>query len=213
MGQKAKEIEAYTPFTQNAPTDQQIGHDLDPSYLPEEINIFFRSFPFTPQGIEVEPIQSLIESFLPSMARATSLCDTLLEHLTWMFSIVSRQHIIGELIPAIYNRHHVPFTARTYGPHDLALLLIALGIGALVDLTLTPYHPEAQHYYILARAALGLQSVLSHRSVVTVKCLHLMSIYNGMSGKESNLEHSYSLLNFAGQVALGVSKKTPPFLC
>ena len=25
-----------------------------------------------------------------------------------------------------------------------------------------------------------------------------------MSGKESNVEHSYSLLNFAGQVTLGV---------
>jgi hypothetical protein len=93
---------------------------------------------------------------------------------------------------------------RTYGPHDLALLLIALGIGALVDLNLTPYHAEAQHYYRLARSAVSLQSVLTRRSIVTVKCLHLMSIYNGMSGKESNLEHSYSLLNFAGQVALGV---------
>jgi hypothetical protein len=136
------------------------------------------------------------------MARATALCETLLEHLTWMFSIVSRQYLIGELIPAVYapNRTH----ARTYGPHDLALLLIALGIGALVDLNLQPYHAEAQHYYRLARSAVGLQSVLCSRSAVTVKCLHLMSIYNGMSGKESNLEHSYSLLNFAGQVALGV---------
>jgi hypothetical protein len=70
------------------------------------------------------------------------------------------------------------------------------------DLDLEPDYAEAQHYYRLARAAVGLQSVLASRSIVTIKCLHL--IYNGMSGKESNLEHSYSLLNFAGQVALGV---------
>lgn len=120
-----------------------------------------------------------------------------------MFSIVSRQHLVGELIPAIYARNRPP-NSRTYGPHDLALLLIAIGIGVLVDLSLPPYHPEAQHYYRLARAALGLQSVLSNRSIVTVKCLHLMSIYNGMSGKESNLEHSYSLLNFSAQIAFGV---------
>jgi hypothetical protein len=31
-----------------------------------------------------------------------------------------------------------------------------------------------------------------------------MSIYNGMSGKESNLEQSYILLDLAGQVALRV---------
>ena len=152
-------------------------------------------------------MQSAIESFLPSVARATALCETLLEHLTWMFSIVSRQHLIGELIPAVYmrNRAHSP----AYGPHDLALLLITLGIGVLVDLNLPPYHAEAQHYYRLARAAIGLQSVLTRRSIVTIKCLHLMSIYNGMSGKESNLEHSYSLLNFAGQVALGVRSNLP----
>lgn len=32
-----------------------------------------------------------------------------------------------------------------------------------------------------------------------------MSIYNGMSGEESNLEQSYSFLSLAGQVALRVS--------
>lgn len=37
------------------------------------------------------------------------------------------------------------------------------------------------------------------------KVLHLMSVYNGMSGKESNLEQSYILLDLAGQVALRVS--------
>lgn len=31
-----------------------------------------------------------------------------------------------------------------------------------------------------------------------------MSIYYGMSGKESNLEPSYNFLDLAGQVALGV---------
>lgn len=31
-----------------------------------------------------------------------------------------------------------------------------------------------------------------------------MSIYNGMSGKESNLEQSYAFLDLAGQVALRV---------
>jgi len=194
--QKAKEIEL--PHKQRAAILQEI----DASYFPQEINIFYDSFPLTPTGIATESVQTTIESFLPSMARATALCEMLLEHLTWMFSIVSRQHLIGELIPAVYARNRT--RTRTYGPHDLALLLIALGIGALVDLNLEPYDAEAQHYYRLAQAAVGLQSVLASRSIVTIKCLHLMSIYNGMSGKESNLEHSYSLLNFAGQVALGV---------
>lgn len=36
---------------------------------------------------------------------------------------------------------------------------------------------------------------------ITLQVLHLMSIYNGMSGKESNLEQSYVLLDLASQIA------------
>ena len=119
-----------------------------------------------------------------------------------MFSIVSRQYLIGELIPAMYTQNRIH--GRTYGPHELALLLITLGIGVFVDLNLPPYHEDAGHYYRLARSVVSLQSVLTQPSIATVKCLHLMSIYNGMSGKASNLEDSYCLLNLAGHVALRV---------
>jgi hypothetical protein len=158
----------------------------------------------------------MIETFLPSIERAIILCDTFLEHLSWMFHIVSRQQMVNELIPAVYKQTRV-----SYGPHELALMLIVLGIGSLVDLNLQPYNLEAQHYYRLARASITLQPVLGQQSVVTIKVhsprhtdlfydfvalqvLHLMSIYNGMSGKESNLEQSYILLDLAGQVALRV---------
>ncbi|KAJ6591053.1 hypothetical protein DFH09DRAFT_907769 [Mycena vulgaris] len=173
--------------------------ELDPTYLPPEINQFCRAFPFTPPGIPRTSVQEMIETFLPPMERAIFLCDTFLEHLSWMFHIVSRRQLIDELIPAIYKQVRV-----SYGPHELAVLLITLGIGALVDLELQPYNLEAQHYYRLAQAALALQSVMTEPSVVTIKTLHLMSIYNGLSGKESNMEASYGLLDMASQVALTV---------
>lgn len=97
-----------------------------------------------------------------------------------MFSICSRQYLINTLIPVIYKQVHSP-----YGPHDLACLLIVLGMcvffslfspsfnplvsGTLVDLNLEPYNLEAQHYYRLSRATLALQSVLSEPSLVAVK--------------------------------------------
>ncbi|TFK75639.1 hypothetical protein BDN72DRAFT_757359 [Pluteus cervinus] len=179
--------------------------ELDPSYLPPEINHYYQAFPFPPTGFRASPVQSMIESFLPSVERAIALCGTFLEHLSWMFNIVTRQHVVGELIPAVYKQ-----SSDTYGPHDLALLLIVLGIGSLVDLTLEPYNLEAQHYYRLTRAAMSLQPVLAEQSMVTIKVLHLMSIYNGMSGKESNLEQSYTLLDLAGQVALRIGFHIDP---
>ena len=72
--------------------------------------------------------------------------------------------MVNELIPVIYKK-----VASPYGPHDLALLLIVLGVGSLVDLNLPPYNLEAQHYYRLARATLALQPVLGAQSVVTIK--------------------------------------------
>ncbi|KAF9467158.1 hypothetical protein BDZ94DRAFT_1305645 [Collybia nuda] len=217
---KAKDIEAQTPWK----TTRPLLEELDPSYLPSEINHCYQCFPFPP-GILSTPVQSMIESFLPPMDRAISLCDTFLEHLSWMFHIVSRQQLVNELIPVVYKQINV-----TYGPHDLALMLIVLGIGSLVDLNLQPYNLEAQHYYRLARATLSLQPVLGEQSVVTIKVanppllnhehrvdagrqvLHLMSIYNGMSGKESNLEQSYALLDLASQVALRIGFHIDPSL-
>lgn len=77
--------------------------------------------------------------------------------------------MVKELIPVIYKRLHA-----SYGPHDLALMLIVMGIGSLVDLNLEPYNLEAQHYYRLAHAALALQPVLAEQSVVTIKVLPLI---------------------------------------
>ena len=81
-----------------------------------------------------------------------------------MFHIVSRHALVNELIPVIYKQTRAP-----YGPHDLALLLIVLGIGSLVDLNLPPYNLEAQHYYRLSRATMALQPVLGAQSIVTIK--------------------------------------------
>ncbi|KAF9557805.1 hypothetical protein CPC08DRAFT_668314 [Agrocybe pediades] len=179
--------------------------ELDPSYLSPEVNQCYQAFPFTPPNVVTSSVQDTIESFLPSIDRAINLCDTFLEHLSWMFHIVSRHKLVDELIPIIYKQRNA-----SYGPHDLALLLIVLGIGCLVDLDLPPYNLEAQHYYRLSRATLALQPVLGAQSVVTIKVLHLMSVYNGMSGKESNLEQSYILLDLAGQVALRIGLHMDP---
>ena len=81
-----------------------------------------------------------------------------------MFQIVTARQMLYELIPKIYKQ-----TTDSYGPHDLALVLIVVAIGALVDLRQDPYSAEAQHYYRLAKAAVSLQPVLSEASVVSIK--------------------------------------------
>ncbi|KAF9233911.1 hypothetical protein BU15DRAFT_90182 [Melanogaster broomeanus] len=182
--------------------------EIDTSHLPPEINIFYQAFPFTPPGIPTEPVLEMIESYLPLLPRATSLCETFMKSLSCFFNIVSRQQVLGGLIPLVYK--HVGGRSaepRAYGPHDLALVFLLLAIGSLVDPSLPPYNTDGRHYHRLARAALCLQPVFIKRSVVTVKAVHLMSIYNAMCGIESNSENSSSLLNLAAQIALQVDKE------
>ncbi|KIK69750.1 hypothetical protein GYMLUDRAFT_521243 [Collybiopsis luxurians FD-317 M1] len=98
------------------------------------------------------------------------------------------------------------------GPHDLALLFMVFAVGALVEPfpsntsdspSAIPSPPSGssphsntsaatsrpspnalgEHYHQLAQAAVSLQPVLEKPSIVTIQCLHLMSIFNAMSGE------------------------------
>ncbi|KAF9060968.1 fungal-specific transcription factor domain-containing protein [Rhodocollybia butyracea] len=97
------------------------------------------------------------------------------------------------------------------GPHDVALLFMIFAVGALVEpfpsntsdspltnpspcgssphsnsgATASRPSPNAlgEHYHQLAQAALSLQPVLEKPSIVTIQCLHVMSIFNAMSGE------------------------------
>ncbi|TFK67014.1 hypothetical protein BDN72DRAFT_961339 [Pluteus cervinus] len=64
---------------------------------------------------------------------------------------------------------------------------------------------EAEHYYQISRAALSLQPVLEKPSIVTIQTLHLMSIYNAMSGSdlrnETSMEMTWSLITLASHLS------------
>lgn len=124
----------------------------------------------------------------------------MLENMSWMFQIVTFQQFTQELIPSIYIAERTA-TITICGVHDLALFFGVLAVGALADLSMPPYNSEAQRYYALARVALALSPLSANASLSTVKAVHLISLYNGMSGKESNMSNTYTVLNLAGRLA------------
>ncbi|KAG2366345.1 hypothetical protein BDR07DRAFT_1449403 [Suillus spraguei] len=186
--------------------------EIEVDYLLPHISKLDQAFPFTPPGLAKEQIRETIKSYLPNIQRAVSLCETFLKSLSWIFRIVSRQQIVDHLIPLIYRPGLKPLERPCYSPHDLALLFSVLAVGALVDPALPQYNAEARHYHRLARAALCLQSVFLERSMATLQALHLMSVYYGMSGIESNAELCYSFLNLAAQAALQPGTGRPPVI-
>ncbi|KAH9851966.1 hypothetical protein C2E23DRAFT_828394 [Lenzites betulinus] len=187
--------------------------------LPGEIARFSGSFPFTPMG-PPHSVYELIESHLPSYERACQLCESYVSHAAWLFRSVPRHQLFDEMIPHFYKQpppeDALPPSSDYSSPHDLALLLLCLAIGALVDLRQQPYNSEAEHYSQLAQAALALQSVLANPTLVTIQALHLHSIYvamvgNEMGGNDNNMEFSWALVSLAGQLSHTVHRDSARF--
>ncbi|KAG6894950.1 hypothetical protein C0992_003792 [Termitomyces sp. T32_za158] len=65
-----------------------------------------------------------------------------------------------------------------------------------------------EHFHQLSRAALALQPVLEKPSLVTIQTLHLLSIYNAMSGSdlesETSMEMTWSLITLAGHLSMTI---------
>lgn len=167
--------------------------------------MFSQSFPFSPVG-SISTVREMIESHLPSLDRARYLAETYLEQAAWLFRSVFRDQLMEELLPMYYSNDHTKLSDETNGDHELALLLLIFAVGALVDLQQEPSNPEAEHYHQLARAAICLQPVLEKPSLITIQAIHLLSIYNAMSGneisaKETSMETTWSLLSLAAHLS------------
>ncbi|KAF8624941.1 hypothetical protein AX17_006967 [Amanita inopinata Kibby_2008] len=199
---------ASNPTPQESPKTEYIpdtgGSNTGPSSPSslDELRLFSHYFPFTPIGRPVE-IQEQVRSLLPSWERATALVETYFEQVSWIFRGVTRVQLVDEMLPAIYERHTPALGEEYAGPHDLALIFIVFAIGALVEQE--PCKGLAEHYHQIARAAISLQAVLEKPSIVTIQTLHLMSIYNAMSGSdlrsETSMEMTWSLITLASHLS------------
>lgn len=169
---------------------------------PPDLALFSQSFPFTPMG-RTNDVQGLIETHLPSWDRALSLSETYFEQVSWVFRGVTRIQLIDDMLPVVYRKQVAPPGEDYSGPHDLALLFIIFAVGALVEPE--PSNAEGEHFHQISRAALSLQPVLEKPSIVTIQTLHLMSIYNAMSGSdlksETSMEMTWSLITLAAHLS------------
>jgi hypothetical protein len=178
------------------------------------LGFFSQFFPFTPLGRPTD-VQELIESHLPSWDRSQELSKIYFEQASWLFQGVTRMQLMEDLLPVVYRQRSPspednlildsnPGAALNHaGPHDLALVFVVFAVAALVQEE--PSDALGEHYHQIAKAALGLQPVLEKPSIVTIQVLHLMSIYNAMSGNdlksETSMEMTWSLVTLAAHLS------------
>ncbi|PPQ72964.1 hypothetical protein CVT24_000166 [Panaeolus cyanescens] len=167
-----------------------------------DLTLFSQSFPFTPMGQPTD-VQKLVESYLPPYERSNALCETYFEQVSWLFHGVTRVQLMDDMLPVIYKQRVSPPGEDYGGPHDLALLFVILAIGALVGRE--PSNAYGEHFHQISRAALALQPVLEKPSIVTIQTLHLLSIFNAMSGSdlksETSMEMTWSLVTLAAHLS------------
>jgi hypothetical protein len=117
--------------------------------------------------------------FLPEYDRATELCESYIAHAALFFRPIRRDELLNSLLVSVY----VP-SANDGAPHALSALFFILALGALLDLQLPPFNAEAERYYGLGRAALGLRAVYHSPLVDTVRAIGLMATYHSLGGKK-----------------------------
>ncbi|KAF9266909.1 hypothetical protein L218DRAFT_956006 [Marasmius fiardii PR-910] len=131
------------------------------SQLSATFALFSRTFPFTPLGLPLSEIQSLIESHLPPYETALQLVKIFFDQISWLFQGLTKDQVEEDMIPSIYRRRRAEDHERDCqdaklpndgcygsgdckvlpethpdeewnGPHGLALLFIVFAMGALV---------------------------------------------------------------------------------
>lgn len=179
----------------------------------DDLRYFSQFFPFTPVG-RTSDVQTLVESHLPPLDRAQELGMIYLAQASWIFQSITRPQLMDDMLPAIYRRqvlthdrssdHFDSSNGSSYtGPHDLALVFIVFAVAALVQKE--PSDVLGEHFYQIAKVAMTLQPVLEKPSIVTIQVLHLMSVYNAMSGNdlksETSMEVTWSLVTMAAHLS------------
>ena len=97
----------------------------------------------------------------------------------------------------------------TMSLHSLALLLSVFAAGAAGDFTQPQYNEEAETYYYLARAALGIENIFDDdggsATLETVQAMSLLGAYHVFSARKGSFEAATMLLNIAYCIAGSVS--------
>lgn len=107
---------------------------------------------------------------------------------------------------------HTHSYSKSSALSDVTSIRLASSPGSLTTtqvISTTSNNTLGEHFHQLSRAALALQPVLEKPSLVTIQTLHLLSIYNAMSGSdlksETSMEMTWSLITLAGHLSMTVS--------
>ncbi|KAJ7367111.1 hypothetical protein DFH08DRAFT_836580 [Mycena albidolilacea] len=156
------------------------------------------TFPF-PWTMDLK-IRQRIRDALPPRAEAQALCEEARRNALWQYNLDPSRTFIDLLIHSVYT-----MPIQELSPRRLALLLMVLSIGSLVDLSrpLGSLHGEAYHH--LARAAVCEIPLMEEPDFDELHALFFMIWYHLVfSDNRKAVGYAWNLMGFVAKLAQGL---------
>ncbi|KAH9480181.1 hypothetical protein JR316_0006779 [Psilocybe cubensis] len=163
------------------------------------------TFPF-PWAVDIT-IRKRIRDSLPPRAEALRLCEEARNNALWQFTIDSSKTFLPNLLRYCYE---TPIEALS--PRRLALLLMHLSIGSLVDLNSPLGSLNGEAYHHLARASVCEIPLMEEPDFDVLHALFFMIWYHLIfSDNKKAVGYAWNLMGFVAKLAqgLGLHKEAP----
>ncbi|KAL5528380.1 hypothetical protein ACEPAF_7516 [Sanghuangporus sanghuang] len=187
---------------------------LESGHLSRETIRSSRSFPFAPLFLDQseESLLSQLISYLPPFERATALYEAFFRNLSWFAAPVERSCVVSEIVPIFYPRRKpaLPGSIRADHAHDLALLFALFACGAAGDLTQSPSNDEAVQFHTLAKAGMGVKSIMHGASLTGVQTLYLLGAYDIYTGQKKSQEDAWKMVALGSCMAASIGLHRDP---
>ncbi|PFH53342.1 hypothetical protein AMATHDRAFT_45610 [Amanita thiersii Skay4041] len=169
-----------------------------PPEVPPDILQLSATFPF-PWSVDLK-IRKRIRDALPPREEAQAICEEARRNALWQYNLDASETFLPNLL------HYCYLTpVEDLSPRRLALLLMVLSIGSLVDLTkpLGNLHGEAYHH--LARAAVCEIPLMEEPDFDVLHALFFMIWYHLIfSDNKKAVGYAWNLMGFVVKLAQGL---------
>ncbi|KIY45194.1 hypothetical protein FISHEDRAFT_49804 [Fistulina hepatica ATCC 64428] len=185
-------------------SDVSDGHQREgtPPEVPPDIMQLSATFPF-PWAVDMS-VRKRIRDALPPRSEAEHICEEARRNALWQYNLDASETFLPNLLHYCYTT-----PIEDLSPRRLALLLMVLSVGSLVDLNrpLGSLHGEAYHH--LARASVCEIPLFEEPDFDTVHALFFMIWYHLIfSDNKKAVGYAWNLLGFVAKLTQGLNSLT-----
>ncbi|KAH0586545.1 hypothetical protein H2248_007770 [Termitomyces sp. 'cryptogamus'] len=176
----------------------EITSSSNPPDVPPDILQLSSTFPF-PWSVDLR-IRKRIREALPPRHEALTMCEAARNNALWQYHLDASETFLQNLLHHCYS---VPI--EELSPRRLALLLMILSIGSLVDLSrpLGSLYGEAYHH--LARASVCEIPLMEEPDFDVLHCLFFMIWWHLIfSDNKKAIGYAWNLMGFVAKLAQGL---------